>query len=120
MLNVTTAFLRQYKYVIQFFYIVEESNIALVAFFVCLSFIYLHLSYAQFSFYGLKIVPEKLLTFKNKQKQNETLNFLAALFVPFIKTQGLQKDLVLKLLANIKRKISVSLMSSLKYLKKMT
>ena len=68
MLNVTTAFLRQYMYVTQFFYIVEESNIALVAFFVCLSFIYLHLSYAQFSFYGLKIILTSDLQNKQKRK----------------------------------------------------
>ena len=38
--------------------------------------------------------------------------------VSFIKTEGIQKGIVLKLLANIKREISISVIWSLKYLKR--
>ena len=72
MLNVIMAFQQQQVFVIHdtsFLYLIEQSHITLVAFPVCLSFIYLHLLYALFSFYGLKIVPTSDL--QNKQKRNE-------------------------------------------------
>ena len=86
-----------------FFHLVEQSHIALLAFLVCLSSIYLHLSYAQFSFYGLKIVLTSDL--ESQQNQNETWKF-STLHVSFLKTQGLEQSVVLKLLANIKWNIS--------------
>ena len=71
MLNVISAFLRQQTYVIHFFFhLVEQSHIALLAFFICLSFIHFHLSYAQFSFYGQKLVLTSEL--QNKEKRNKT------------------------------------------------
>ena len=56
-----------------FFHLIEQSHIQLLAFSVCLSFIYLHFPYTQSSFYGLKIILTSDL--QNKQKRNETKKF---------------------------------------------
>ena len=72
-----------------FFHLIGQSYIQLLVFSVCLSFIYSHLPYAQFSFYGLKI--ELTADLQNKQKRNETKNFTTTLFVCLKETQDLQK-----------------------------
>ena len=51
---------------------------------------------------------------KPKSPQQHYINNTS---VSFIKTEGIQKGIVLKLLANIKREISISVIWSLKYLK---
>ena len=60
-----------------FFYVVEQSQNALREFSVCLSFIYLHLLYAQLSFCGLKMVlTSDLQINKNGMKpKNPQRNF---------------------------------------------
>ena len=81
---------------------------------ICLSFIYLHLSYAQFSVYGEKIILSRFKINEKEMKPKDSLIFYT------LQKHKTCKKLVLKLLGNIKQKISISVIRSLKYLEKIT